>query len=72
LSSVPGCPIITYKTSNQNTIVNLPGSGFVQDPTETSAGSGMFEVRPQDDTVDARYDFYVEVAAEGGNLIYSQ
>ena len=42
----PLCPIITYLTSDQNTIINLPGSGFVQNPVETSPGSGMYSVAP--------------------------
>ena len=41
-SSVPGCPIITYLSSNQNTTVNLPASGFVQNPSLVSTDYLVF------------------------------
>ena len=71
-TSMPTCPITTYLSSDQNTVVNLPATGFVQNPLETSAGSGMFKVPPQDDTIDGKYEFYVNVAATGGAVMYSQ
>ena len=66
---MPGCPIISYLTSNINTAVNLPASNFVQNPSLVSSD---YLVYPQDDTVDGKYEFYINVAAKGGAEIYSQ
>lgn len=65
-STLGVCPIVTLQSSTINGGVINPGSNFLNDPVETFPGSGMYKVCPHDDSLDARYEFYVKYTADGG------
>ena len=70
-TSVASCPAEVFEVSTTNTGVNQPGSGFVVNGAETSVGSGSYVVKPQDDSLDLKYEFYVKVTARGGSVLFS-
>lgn len=61
-SSITACPVNQRQSSNVNTAVVLPGTGFIADPVLVV---GDYHVSPHDDTVDQKYIFYVKVTADG-------
>lgn len=68
------CPIIQYETSTVNTAVTQPGSNFMKDPVQYTAGTQtqhFQQVAPHDVTAHQKYHFYVFATAEGGETHWS-
>ena len=71
-TTLASCPAEQFQVSDNNWGVTQPASGFVLDGVETFPGSGVFMVKPQDDSLDMKYNFYMIVTARGGYTFYSQ